>query len=316
MENMKDFANYVKEHILEYLPDSYSGGEVIVSENTKEGGKKLTGITVRLKGAYAAPLVYLDGYFKNFKNGMYASKEVLMCAISDAYLDALGMIPDINPEDFSTKENVKDRLRLRLVNAEKNADWLQEQVHLSLGEGLALVVCIDLGKKNGARREVRFTKDTVEHLNYPEADVIFDAWNNTTKNHPAMLVDMENIMLELIGARMIEPGDNLLSHSPKPDAVPPMMVLTNRSRYEGAVTICYPGMPEQISRVVGGSFYVLPSSIHELIIIPDNKAVSPQALANMVRMVNTTQVKPEEQLGDEPLYYDAAKNRLSVVVAA
>lgn len=92
-----------------------------------------------------------------------------------------------------------------------------------------------------------------------------------------------------------------------------MYVLTNASRNMGAGCILYPDMLQACAEKVGKEFYLLPSSIHEMILIPCDKVDDPKELICMVRDINHTAVFASDRLSDHIYKYDREKNVLSML---
>ena len=69
--------------------------------------------------------------------------------------------------------------------------------------------------------------------------------------------------------------------------------------------LLYPGMMEMIADAAGGSYYVLPSSVDELIIVPDEGNLSLRRLKTTVRSINRSIVEEKDFLSDNVYYYDA-----------
>ena len=67
----------------------------------------------------------------------------------------------------------------------------------------------------------------------------------------------------------------------------------------------FPHFFKEAADQIGGSFYVLPSSIHEVLLFADDGSRSAQELSAMVSAVNSQEVLPEDQLGYEAYHYDA-----------
>lgn len=86
-----------------------------------------------------------------------------------------------------------------------------------------------------------------------------------------------------------------------------MYILTNEEKYFGAAALLYPHVLSHISRLLHCNFYVLPSSIHECILVPDSGQFSKKELETMVREVNETQVEDEEVLSQNVYYYDGKR---------
>ncbi len=91
----------------------------------------------------------------------------------------------------------------------------------------------------------------------------------------------------------------------------PMIVVSNTKRMFGATALFYPGVVQRLSEKLGGNFIVLPSSIHEVIAVPDAKDV--EGLAEMVKEINGLEVPDEDQLSDHVYRYDKEENRVRLV---
>lgn len=106
------------------------------------------------------------------------------------------------------------------------------------------------------------------------------------------------------------PG-GLMDNMPFYDDLLPMYVLSNKEHLNGAATLFYPGTMQLVASEFGGSYYILPSSIHEVILIPDDGDMDVEFLLSMVVSVNKDGVLPEDKLTDSVYYYDAEKNEFS-----
>ena len=90
----------------------------------------------------------------------------------------------------------------------------------------------------------------------------------------------------------------------------PMMILTNTIRIHGAACMLYPGVLKKMAQRIGKDFFIFPSSIHEVILLPDTGKESSEALKEMIRNVNSTKVAPEEVLSDTLYRYDSSQGRV------
>ena len=86
----------------------------------------------------------------------------------------------------------------------------------------------------------------------------------------------------------------------------PGFVLTNSRFFWGAGALFYPGMIDRIHELLGGDFYVLPSSVHEFILIAVDDQ-DPQQLADLVRSANRTVVKETEVLANDLYICESGK---------
>lgn len=84
----------------------------------------------------------------------------------------------------------------------------------------------------------------------------------------------------------------------------PMFIVTNSQTVGGAGVIFYPEVMDQIGEGFQGNFFILPSSTHETLVIPDNGAFDYRVLEDMVQTINENEVAPEERLSDHVYHYD------------
>ena len=93
----------------------------------------------------------------------------------------------------------------------------------------------------------------------------------------------------------------------------PMKVLTNDKRIQGAACVLYPGILEKISEESRKNLFVLPSSVHEVILLEDTGEENPEDLKRMIYEVNRTNVAAEEVLSDSLYYYDRKQKNLRII---
>ena len=309
----EDFIRLVTEHVLEYLPESYQEKQVEVTKRAKNNDIILHGLTIRdgKEGTEAVPMLYLDDYYDSYRFGNENMEDVVH-QIAEDYRKAERSIPSFDLPEM-TREGIKDKTFVKLVNTRSNRDRLRDLASLPAEGGFSLTAYIDLDS-TGQGAMIQITRDMAERMDYPERELMQDAVQNTCSRHPAELVEMDKIMMDIAGLRKLSPGDNLLAEKPAPAESLSMLILTNADKFFGAAALFYPEVKQQIADVTGGSYYILPSSVHELIILPDNGSFNEQELASMVQSVNSAEVQPEEQLGNKVLYYNAAMDRLMVAV--
>ena len=81
-------------------------------------------------------------------------------------------------------------------------------------------------------------------------------------------------------------------------------MITNRESSDGAAALLYPGMMDRAAETLGDNFYILPSSRHEVILVPPDMIQSYRDLEDMVHQVNESQVAPEDRLSDHVYHYE------------
>ena len=104
--------------------------------------------------------------------------------------------------------------------------------------------------------------------------------------------------------------ENLLKAEQVTDTDCPMYVMTNQYTRNGAVAMLYPEVLEKMCGLFPDGYYILPSSIHDLVIIPKSVSMTPRELGEMVRDINKAAVTREEVLSDRIYEYDKDKGRV------
>ena len=139
-------------------------------------------------------------------------------------------------------------------------------------------------------------------------------WDVTVQDIHRMARENTERILPYEFSNMLAVIENMLDDWEKQEAEKEeeMYVLSNAVRNYGAAAILYPHRLETIADYLGESFYVLPSSVHEVIIIPKSKAPSKCYLSKIVREINGTQVKDEEVLSNCAYYYEKESGRLLI----
>ena len=140
------------------------------------------------------------------------------------------------------------------------------------------------------------------------------SWNITSG-----LVTRENLRMAAMAnmansATFISIGDMLFRMTgmePDCDAEIPMYILTNKEQYNGAVMVCDKDTMDSVAEEIGRNFYILPSSIHEVIIVPNSdEELASDTLRSLVSEVNSTQVAAEDRLSDNVYRYDYTEHVL------
>ncbi|MDO4647167.1 MAG: DUF5688 family protein [Eubacteriales bacterium] len=189
--------------------------------------------------------------------------------------------------DLDNEESVKKRLICSVVSAEKNEQLLSDIPYRRIGDtDLVFIYKIQLNADDETIAHALVQNGLLELLHMTNEELHKVALQNTSKNLPVMIKSLYEIV-----------------HL-KPDDDDQIRVVSNCKSYLGATALFYPGVLEEIEDKVGGGYYVLPSSIHEVLIYPETMRFDIEYLSSTVRVVNRTQVLPEDVLSDNVYHYD------------
>ncbi len=187
-----------------------------------------------------------------------------------------------------------EMLTMQLIPVRGNEEKLEHVPHRSI-EDLALVYRLDLGRVGLQDLTALISYDLLKVLGMTEEQLVMKAEQNVPRTHPAELRTLRESIEKLSGNAL--PG--------WPTEEPVVYVASTKNGCLGAGVIGYPGFLEESARQLGGSFFILPSSVHELLFLKDDGGMDESALSEMVRSVNQSCVSPNEQFSDHVYYYDA-----------
>ena len=228
----------------------------------------------------------------------------------DSYLDVfqkaaetiergLEQMPEFNITKFQNYEQMKDTLVMEVVSIEGNQELLSNVPHDKI-EDMAVIYRFEVMGNEDGRGTVLVTNALLDQYGIDTDQLKADALSVAPDNKPAVIKSMTETMMEIMGEDMF--GDLGLNI---PDEDEKMFVATVPDKIHGAGVIAYPDFMEQASEKLGGDFYILPSSLHEVLLVKDNCDMSLHELKQMVQEVNETQVSPEEKLTDNVYHYDS-----------
>ena len=192
-------------------------------------------------------------------------------------------------------DKVKDHTYLRMIPGDSPV--LKDTPHRKI-EDMALVVNIHLenfSDENG-RSVVVVSKPLMDMYGIDEAQLFSDAEKNSLANEPMVFTPLGEMIKNLIQA------ENL----PTPEEAGIITyIATNKSGFQGAAIAGYPDFCKKAAETIGGSFYMLPSSVHEFILIKDDGTPKAKDLNKMVKNVNETVLEARDFLSDQCYHYDA-----------
>lgn len=196
---------------------------------------------------------------------------------------------------ISDYEKVKDNTYLRLIPGD--SPILKSTPHRMI-EDMALVVNVHLDSFSDEHGKscVVVTKPLMEMYGIDEAQLFADAEKNSLANEPIVFKPLLDMVKDLISKDEI----------PNPEDVGIVTyIATNTSGFQGAAVAGYPDFCEKAAEAIGGSFYMLPSSVHEFILIKDDGTPKAKDLNKMVKNVNETVLEARDFLSDQCYHYDA-----------
>ncbi|HBA51090.1 MAG TPA: hypothetical protein DCZ91_25475 [Lachnospiraceae bacterium] len=294
---MNYFADRICKAVGKELGKDY---EVKVQQVRKNNGICRTGLLVLEKDGNTAPTVYLESFYEAYKNGMPVGR--IAGSIVRIYREN-PVKGNIDLEFFRDFGKLQDRICYRLVGKKGNETLLEGIPHTDY---LDLAICFFYAYYSDRVGEgsILIHNSHMEMWHTCTEELFRLARVNTPVLFPWKYGTLWEIVREDIQAGQEEDGEEAALQASVPDVIP-MRILTNSKRNYGAACILYPGVLEEVAQRMGGSFYILPSSVHEVIFMPHDRMRPEEALKEMIYDINRSQVEPEEVLSDSLYYYDA-----------
>lgn len=264
----------------------------------KNNDSQLYGMLIRENSRIAVPTFYLDGYFKEYKQGTPFKQ------LFEKLMDIYRTTPreDVDLSFFEVYDKVKDRICYRLVNLEENREYLEDIPYV---EYLNLAICFyyAFNSEELGEGSIMIHYSFMERWGVTVEDLLKQAEENTCRLYPPYLESVEKLVIEALGLERLPVKNDAL----------PLDVLSNNKRDFGAISILYPGMLKLYAKRCGGNFFIIPSSVHEVLLMRDTGEENPENFKRMIAEVNSFHLPKEEFLSNELYYYDSSEEAILVL---
>lgn len=265
---------------------------------------KVKVLTIRYSGDNVSPAIELDAFYEEFNDNTSID-------------DLAGQIVDLHKKEncsgrydltsFIEYEQAKEHLECRLVNYGMNCSLLEEVPHKKFLD-LAIVYFYEIENCGFCKAHILVRNEHIRAWGVSQEQLHEVAVQNTREKHPYRLATLSQLFKEKDCGEVQIPEDD--------STYTVMYVLTNEKLCYGAVNIFFPDLLRAICRQVGDDFYVLPSSIHECIILPASKwkGTDVAELQEIVKEINAGLVSTDELLSDSVYRYGRKKHKLEIAV--
>ena len=296
----KEFCEKVKYEVKGFMPGKYADYSTQLHVVSKPNIGEQIGLTLvpPFKG-FPSPVIYLEPFFDAYMNkGMNIGRvmEQIGATAAEAidkgrekYSEMLDIVPDMT--DWG---EVKDKVTVRVIGVSRNTEILQT-LPCRLHGDIALIYQVSMKAKDGTMMTVRITDELMDHYGISEPQLYEAAIENSQRLQKVTCRPMGEVIGDLLGTG----EESTLDEGPAR-----LYVLSNESLQFGAAVLFYPGVIEKIGKNIPEGFFILPSSIHEVLILPKNQGEKAM-LETMVQEINATQVAPDEVLSDYVSEYDS-----------
>ena len=282
----KEYVELVKREVAEK-----TGLNVSVQKIDKNNGLVLDGLTILAENSNISPTIYLSDYYQEFLVygvGVVADKII---KLYEKHSPTLAF--DVSM--FTDVEKVSPLIRMKLINYEKNKKLLVKVPHVKVLD-LAVVFMVVLETDScGGFGSILIYHQHLDFWNFTADDLFKLAKENMSTEFE--ITPMTKILDEIM--------DGALAEEDMGGCEDVMFLLTTHTRLHGAVGMIH---AEVLNWFMKKNRYkklvILPSSIHEVILVPYNQYTKDMEFAEMVKEVNATQLAEQEILSDSVYIYD------------
>lgn len=323
--NFAAFTAAVMKKLQDKMGDNYK----ISSNNVKKNnGIELTGIIVEKKGCNTSPTIYADDFYEDYLKGVSLEKIAeTICGIAQKSR----FTESVDLSGFTTFEKAKRQIAFKIINYEKNRTLLQDIPHKTF-YNLAIVYYYSVMEPPFCGKATVLIHN--QHLikwGIDSEELSRTAMKNTPVIFPAVIENIENAMSEILKETLVnsekepEVMGNIMTEISNGDWDEgffirlqrelkneknkiPMYVLSNKQKLNGAACMLYPDIMKKFADEQKSDLYILPSSVHEVILLPVSEHNSPAVLLEMVTEINKTQVEEYEVLADAVYCFRRERN--------
>lgn len=294
----------------------------------KNNSIELDGLAILRKGESITPNIYLNSYYDKYMEGETISD--ILEEITGSYA-AAEKGEEVEVDYEFRLEDVKDRIFYRVVNYQKNRKLLKDMPNIKFLDLTITFHCLVKNDESGIG-SIRITRNCIRRWGLTARDLMKISSVNTPRLFPSSIRSMNDVINEIINDDLYEMlkvnynedissingnssktmASDQLYHQMVDDMIngnkQKMYILSNTRGINGASVMLYKDVVRNFAMDLHCDFYVLPSSIHEVILVPYHDSIEKKTLSEMVFDINHTQVLPEEVLSDSVYYYNRITN--------
>lgn len=289
--------------------------EVSIKQITKNNGIKLDALSIYKKGDRISPNIYLKPYYDSYLMGKPI--DFIMTEIIFHYRNESVDTDDMYCIDLNDYEEIKDRIIVRLINKELNRELLKECPYIEyLDLAITFRYLVSNGKKGIAT--ILISDKEFEEWGITIEELYRQALKNTVDMFPYTIEPLQNIIIKDINEVKNLPEQIKEDLELIKDCVLDIKIylLTNDCKANGAGAILYDGVVRNFSEEQGSNIYILPSSLHEVMLVPEDKDTDPKFLKELLADANRSSVGLIDLLGFNVYYYNREKDSLTIYEAA
>ena len=292
--NFENFKKVIAEKIIGIVNADFT---VELTDVTKNNGTMICGLTIQNPESNIAPVIYLNDYYDMYKAGKCELEEVVNNILW--IYSTHRMEKPVNVSIFTDYNRCKSTLACKLVNTEKNKGLLRHVPHVNFFD-LSIVFVSVLSEKHSSRASVLIRNDHLQLWGITQGTLAKDAFHNAPLIDEYKIISLSDLLPNMPG---ISKSDSNF---------PPLFSLSNKEGINGAACMLYPGVLKSFSEKAKRNLYIIPSSVNEVLLLPESSGMNAAAIREIIQQVNDTQVEEEDILSYSVYYYDRNEDMITM----
>lgn len=301
MIRFEKFIETVKTEIRLLCGDGY---QIIIEPIPRNNGTEHTGIDIRKEHGEEMAHLNLDSYYEQYLAGM--DIEEIVKDIWDIFNSfEQKEMPNRLLEDF---EKAKDKIVFSLVNYEMNKARLQSIPYVPFLD-LAIIFDVLLDRTESGQRTVDVTNKELTAWGTTKEELLFWAKKNTPRLYMAEISLLDDVVKSFSDGIAWDGYFDGFMKEKEHD----FYVLGNRNGIKGAAVILYEGLLKEMAKSLESDLLILPSSIHEILVMAYNNEVNLFLIKDMVERINQSEIPLCDVLSNEIYRYSREKEEISMI---
>lgn len=310
-----EFLEYIRCNIAQRMQQrdaEHAVYDVNVNKIVKNNGVELDGLTIRKRGDLLSPNIYMNRYYEQYQMG-----QPIQCILDQIinYYEESMQGTEFQMEDLFDFAAVKERIVLRLINYDKNREQLADCPHIRFLD-LAITFRYMVDKDQLGIASSIISNAEFSHWNITVEELYRTALPNTMREFPWQMDSLAAVIAECLRREAKDMlSDSILEQIREIEAEEnrvTLYVLTNDAGINGATCMLYEHVIRDFAKVQESNIFILPSSIHEVMLVPEEEETEPEFLKELVKDANRTAVGYIDLLSDSVYVYDRASDSIRI----
>lgn len=285
MLSYEEFKEKIKEKVTERLDTSK---RVVLTPVLKNNGTVYDGLIITEQCRNISPTIYLKPYYDKYLDDVPMDK--IIEEIMKSYEEHLPT-EDFDISLFKDWDKASKSIIMKLINTKQNEELLKSIPSVPFYD-LSIIFCVAVCDFMNEYATITIHNGHLQLWGVEVEDLYRFAMENTPRLLPCLFENMEKMIPDLGNINFPLEME--------------MYLLTNKTKINGAISITYKDLLEEIAERLNDNFYIIPSSIHEVLIIPwksVNEEYTFKDFTEMIEEVNETQLASDEVLSNHVYFY-------------